>query len=192
MLASKAKCSDVRMVASSTMDHRPQSLENRCPQTTWSVTPKRAKVCSVRKMPSSSMTGFPVGKESILFLASPETMPSRPSNTLSVHEPRSRTSTRTTPRNLLLQSSISAGVIPRTHPVYLRRTPPLNCKYKTSCMVHEPYWSKRGCPHALGTTLHPTTALGPTSLSMEIANPPMNFASHKEENSNMSFTPSDA
>ena len=82
------KCSDVRMVASSTMDHRPQSLENRCPQTIWSVTRKRAKACSVTKMPSSSMTGIQVGKESFLFLASPETMPSRPSNTLSGHEPR--------------------------------------------------------------------------------------------------------
>ena len=177
------------MVASSTMDHCPRGSENRCPRTMWSVTRKRAKACSVTKMPSSSLSGIQVGKESILFLASPETMPSRPSNTLSVHEPRSRTSTRTTPRNLLLQSSISAGVIPRTHLVYLRRTPPLSCKYKTSFMVHEPYWSKRGCPHAFGTTLQRTTALEPTSLSMEIASPPMNSASHKKEQSNLSFSP---
>ena len=121
MLVSKAKCSTVRMVASSTMDHRPQSLENRCPQTTWSVTQRSLRAYWVTRMPSSSLTGIPPERESTLFQARAEAIHSHDSNTLSGDEPRSETSTRTTPRNLLLQSDIMVGITLGISPTFHHR-----------------------------------------------------------------------
>ena len=180
------------MVASSTMDHYPQSLASDCPQTIWSVTQRNLKVYWVTRTPSSFMTGTLPGRVSTLSRARAETTHMHHSNTLSGHAPRSAKSTRTALRNLLLQSSIWDGVMQQTHLGFLRPTQRSNCKYKTFSMVLEPYLLKRGCPHAFGTTRLSTTVLEPTSRRTGIASQLTSCGSHKRASSNMNSTPSAA
>ena len=172
------------------MDNYPQSLASDCPQTIWSVTQRNLKVYWVTRTPSSFMTGTLTGRVSTLSRARAETTHMHHSNTLSGHEQRSAKSTRTTLRNLLLQSSIWDGVMQQTHQGSLRPIQRSNCKYKTFSMVLEPYLLKRGCPHDFGTTRLSTTALEPTSRSTEIASLLTSCGFRKKASSNMNSTPS--